>query len=167
MRTIIHVPFGPILPLPIHAVAILGLLVAVVSFAAHPLVSIVLAGIAFAVFTAREGTEIDVTSKRYREYHTVFFIRGGQWVPYHEIERLYVNRNRMKQRLYAMRSNQSSEYAFYEYRVFLKFDDEERIPLAKSKNKKALWKSALVWSQQLSAPLYDNTGEERFSSDDP
>lgn len=160
MRNIVHVPFGAILPLPIHAVAVLGLLLAFVSFSTHPLAGIVLALMAFAVFTAREGTEIDLASKRYREYHSVFFVRGGQWTPYNEMEKLYLNRNRMKQRLYAMRSSQSSDYVFYEYSLFLKFDDDERIPISKSKNKKSLWKLSLDLSSKLNTPLYDNTGDE-------
>jgi hypothetical protein len=159
MHPVINVRFGRILPLPIHAAAALLLVFVLLAFYDKPIATGVVALLALAVFTATEGTEIDVVAKKYREYHSVFFVKGGEWVSYGSIEKLYVNRNRMKQTMSTLRSNHTSDFVFYEYSIFVKFDDEEKIQLKKGKNKDTMMKLASAWSQQLSVPLADNTGE--------
>jgi hypothetical protein len=159
MQPAIDVRFGKILPIPIHAAAALAIFFVLIAFYDKPIASGVVVLLALAVFTATEGTEIDTTARKYREYHSVFFIRGGEWISYNAIEKVYVNKNRMKQRMSTARTNHTSEFVFYEYSVFVKFDDDERIQLKKGKNKNAMIKLAVTWSQQLNAPLVDNTGE--------
>ena len=159
MRPVINVRFGSLLPLPIHAAAALLLVFVLLAFYDKPIATGVVALLAFAVFTATEGTEIDVAAKKYREYHSVFFVRGGEWVSYEGIEKVYVNRNRMKQTMSTLRSNHTSDFVFNEYSVFVKFDDEEKVQLKKGKNKDAMMKLASTWSRKLDAPFVDNTGE--------
>lgn len=158
-RGTVDIRFGPLFPWAFHFMAAIGILLAIAVFSVHPWIALIIAaGCAF-VFSGFEGTEINLDKKQFREYTTVFFVKTGEWIPFETIEKIYVNKNKMKQTLRPSRTAFATEISFSEFSVFLKFSDEEIVKLRKNKFKKKVMTRAKQWADQLEAPLYDNTGE--------
>lgn len=155
----IRIPFGPLLPWAFHILAAVAAVVAMLLLARNPLLALVIFGGVLFVFTGTEGTEIDMERKRYREYTSLFFMRSGEWIDFDEIEKVYINKNKMRQRLSTYRSVHTAEFFFPEFSVYLKFNEEEKVQLQKNKVKRPLVKKAQLWAEQLNVPLYDYAAE--------
>jgi hypothetical protein len=156
---IIDIRFGPLLPWTFHFVAGIAILFAIAIAVAHPWIALLFFLGALFAFTSFEGTEIDVGSKRFREYTSFFLMKTGEWIPFDEIEKIYVNKNKMRQQMSPSRTGLTTSITYAEFSAFVKFNEEEIVQLIKHKDKQKVMARAKVWSQQLNIPLYDNTGE--------
>ncbi|HTF21250.1 MAG TPA: hypothetical protein VK658_24405 [Chryseolinea sp.] len=154
---VIDVRFGSLMPWAFHFLAGLAILAALVLGLHSPLIALLLVFGSLFIFTSNEGTEIDLAGKRYREYTALFFMKTGEWLPFDEIEKIYVNKNKVRQRMSAYRTGKTAEFVYSEFSAFLKFSDEETVQLKKFKDKDKLMRHAKVWADQLNVPLYDNT----------
>lgn len=154
---VLDVRFGNLLPWPFHFLAGGALLAALLLGFQNPLIALVLVTGSLFVLTAAEGTEIDLAGKRYREYTSLFFVKTGEWLLFDEIEKIYVNKNKVRQRMSAYRTGLTSEFVYAEFSAFLKFNDEETIQLKKFKDKDKLMRHAKIWAASLNVPLHDNT----------
>nr|AIA11877.1 hypothetical protein [uncultured bacterium] len=154
---IVDVRFGSLLPWAFHFLAGLAILVALVTGIHNLWITLILLTGALFVFTSAEGTQIDPEAKRYREYTALFFVKTGEWIPYDEIERIFVNRNKVRQRTSAYRTGQTSEFVYEEYSAFLKLNDDETVQLKKFKSKEKILRLAKEWAAQLNVPLHDNS----------
>lgn len=153
----INIRFGSLLPWAFHVVAGIGMLLAIVIGVSHPWTALFFAVCSLFVFTSSEGTEIDLVNRRFREYTSVLFFRMGQWVAYESMEKIYVNKNKMRQRVSPSRIGLTKSFTFDEFSAFIKFSEEEIVQLVKHKQKKVVMSRARTWSQQMNIPLYDNT----------
>ena len=158
-RQIIDIRFGSLLPWPFHFVAGMAILFAISIAGMHPWIALLFILGSIFVFTSSEGTEIDLDSKRFREYTSFFLMKTGEWIPFDEIEKIYVNKNKMRQQMSPSRTGFTTSITYSEFSAFVKFNEDEIVQLIKHKNKQKVMERAEVWSQQLNIPLYDNTGE--------
>jgi hypothetical protein len=155
----VDIRFGSLLPWTFHFVAGIAILLAIPMASMHPwIASLFVLGSIF-VFTSFEGTEIDLDSRRFREYTSFFLLKTGEWISFEEIEKIYVNKNKMRQTMTPSRTGFTTSVTFSEFSAFVKFSEDEIVQLIKHKNKKKVLSRAKVWSEQLNVPLYDNTGE--------
>jgi len=154
---VIKIRFGNLLPWPFHFAAAISMLIAILIASEHPWTAVTLVIGSLFVFTTVEGTEIDLANRRFREYTSLFFFKTGQWVAYESMEKLFVNKNKMRQKFSPSRTELTTSFTFDEYSAFVKFDEEEIVQLIKHKKKDVVMKRAKIWSQQMNVPLYDNT----------
>ena len=153
---IVDVRFGALLPWTFHVLAGVSLLVAVALVMKFPLLAAIIAVVAILILSAGEGTQIDFAQKRYREYTSFWFVRTGTWTPYDTIDALFVNANKMRQRIGTYQII-TSEFMFTEYRLYLRINYDEKILLKKSKNRRALLRDATGIGKQLNMDVADYT----------
>lgn len=157
---LITIRFGSLFPWGFHFIAGIALIVAALVAMTHPWIALLFALGSLFVFTSYEGTEIDLETKRFREFTSFYFsIRTGEWIPFDHIEKIYVNKNKMRQRVSPSRTGFTTSFTFSEFSAFVKFNEEEVVQLVKHKNKDVVMERAKEWSHQMGTPLYDNTGE--------
>lgn len=153
----VDIRFGSLFPWGFHVVAVLAAIVALGLIASKPFPSLAILVMSIGVLTAGEGTEIDPAAKRYREYTAFFFVKSGEWLPYGSMEKVFINRNKVRQRVYTARTSHSAEFTYDEFSAFLKFGDDEKVQLLKHRNKDALMRRVAEVSKQLNVPVVDNT----------
>jgi hypothetical protein len=158
-RQVLDVRFGSLLPGAFHFAAGIAILLAVSIASMHPWIALLFILGSIFVFTSFEGTEIDLNSRRFREYTSFFLMKTGEWISFEEIEKIYVNKNKMRQTITPSRTGFTTSITFSEFSAFVKFNEDEIVQLIKHKSKKKVMHRAKVWSDQLNVPLYDNTGE--------
>jgi hypothetical protein len=160
MSSKVDIRFGNLFPWGFHVVAGLAAIVALGLIASKPFPSLAILVMSMGVLTAREGTEIDPAAKKYREYTAFFFVKSGEWLPYGSMEKVFINRNRVKQRVYTARTNHSAEFTYDEFSAFLKFDDGEKVQLMKHRSKEALMRRVAEVAKQLVVTVVDNTSKD-------
>ena len=154
-RTII-VRFGNLFPWIFLTVAAVILVMALFTMAARPILSICLILVSGLVLTAQEGTEIDKSMRRYREYKSFFFIKSGRWMNYKQVEKIFVNSSKSSQRLYTAHTTKSSIFENIDYNGFLKFSDNKKVHLLKKRKKAELLKALNPIARFLEVPVEDN-----------
>lgn len=119
----------------------LGLLFLVVAFSVFTSfwwLSILLVTLAILLLTGHSGTEIDPKEKTFKEYYSYLFIRRGAKEKYNEIERIFINRSNVSEKMYTPRTLNSSTFRSAIYSAYLKLDDDRKIFLTSRKDKKSL-----------------------------
>lgn len=158
-KQLIDIRFGSLLPWTFHFIAGIGILFAIAIAGMHPWIALLFALGSIFVLTSFEGTEIDLGSKRFREYTSFFLVKTGEWIPFEEIEKIYVNKNNVRQNMSPSRTGLTTSVTFSQFSAFVKFNEEEIVQLIRHKSRKKVMACAKVWSAQLNVPLFDNTGE--------
>lgn len=111
----------------------------------------------FFITTAYSGTEIDPHHKTIREYNAYFFIKTGKATPYNGIEKLFINSNKVSQKLYTAHTLNSTTFRGMEFNAYLKLESGEKILLLRMKDKAKLLKKLDPISAVLNTPLSDLT----------
>lgn len=119
--------------------------------------SIMLFVIGVVIITAYEGTDIDVVNKVYREYNSILFIKVGKFKAYDSIEKLYVNKKTISQRMYSAHTSKSATFSNDVFSGYLKFTSGDKILLSNQKSKEKLLKKLDQVIQSLNVPLIDNS----------
>lgn len=119
--------------------------------------SIILALIGLTLLTGYSGTEINYTNKTFREYHSYLFIRRGVTEKYHGIERVFINKANVSQKMYTAHTGSSSTFENILFNAYLKFDDGRKIFLTSRKDKVRLIKLLNPVIAVLGVDLTDNT----------
>jgi hypothetical protein len=99
--------------------------------------SILLIVLGVFLLTGYSGTEVDVSARTFREYNSYLFIRTGEKIKYDRIERIFINRAKVTQKMYTAHTNSSSTFQHIVYNAYLKVDDE-KIFLTRRKSKEKL-----------------------------
>jgi len=108
------------------------------------------------ILTGYRGIEFDKERKVYRTYNSFLFMKFGQWTTYHDIENLFINSGISSQKVYT-KVTEGITIKNMEYNAYLKFDDESKIHLKSSKNKKRLFKRLDKLSHYLGVDIIDYT----------
>jgi hypothetical protein len=154
----IDIKFKPLFPWQFLFLAGTIFFAALAFISQETLISVFLIAGSIFVLTSFNGTEIDTANKYYREYTAFFyFLKSGKKIKYIRIEKLYINRARVTQRIYGGRTTQSSNFSNTEYNAYVKFDNEEKIQLLNKRNKEALVRELRKISTFLNVPVTDNT----------
>jgi hypothetical protein len=154
----IDIKFKPLFPWHFLFLAGVIFIAALAFISQEALTSLFLIAGCLFVFTSFNGIEIDTVNKYYREYTAFFyFLRSGKKVKYLHIEKLYINRAKVTQRMYSARTTQSSTFSNTEYNAYIKFDNEEKIQLLNKRNKETLVRELQKVSDFLKVPVTDNT----------
>ena len=156
----LNIRFGSLLPWPFHFMAVIVLLISIGMVTTHPWIASIFAMACLFVLTASEGTEIDLQRKAFREYTSIYFVKTGEWVDFDTIEKVYVNKNKMRQNMSPSRTGLTRSVTFMQFSAFVKFNEEEIVELIKHRNKDVVMKKAQAWAEQMNVALYDNAREE-------
>lgn len=108
------------------------------------------------LLTGYSGTEVDVSARTFREYNSYLFIRTGEKRKYDRIERIFINRAKVTQKMYTAHTNSSSTFQHIVYNAYLKVDDE-KIFLVRRKNKDKLVALLNPVAAALKTELVDHT----------
>lgn len=119
--------------------------------------SITLAVAGLALLTGHSGTEIDFANKTFREYNSFLFIRRGVTKNYNEVEKIFINKAKVSQKIYTAHTSSSSTFQSILFNAYLKFDDGRKLFLTSRKNKAKLIKLLNPVVTALAVDLTDNT----------
>ncbi len=134
----IDIKFSRLFPWHFLFLALVVFIIGVAIVAEKTILSICLMIASVFILTAYSGTEINTADKTYTEYNSFFlFIKSGKRMKYGGIEKLFINRSKVTQRMYS-RTNQSSIFSHNEYNGYVKFDDGIKIQLLNKRRKKDL-----------------------------
>ena len=125
----------------------------------RPVLATVLAAVSAFVLTGYEGVQVDMKRKTFREYRSFFFIKGGKWIAYDAIEKVYVSVSKVTQKVYTAHTNHSSVFANIEFNGYLKFNNGTKVHLFSRRNKEKLLVSLRKLAHSLGVPLEDNVGQ--------
>ncbi len=156
-RKTVDIKSGRLFPIPFLVFGAIMFIVGLGVFANNPMVSIILLFSGFLILTAYEGTEIDLSSNTYREYHSFLFLKKGRAKEYEGIENIFVNSGKVSQRIYTAHTSSSVNFSSIEYNAYLKFTDGIKVFLVSGKNKKKLMKKLDQIARTLQTSIVDNT----------
>lgn len=93
---------------------------------------------ALLLLTGHSGTVFDRTKKTYREYNSYLFFRRGEDVAYNRVEKIFINSERLSQKVYTPHTLDSMTFHSVVYNAYLKFDNGRKIYLTTGRKKSAL-----------------------------
>ncbi|WP_296619567.1 hypothetical protein [Marivirga sp.] len=115
-------------------------------------VSIIFILLGVLIVSAYSG--IEFKNDQFRDYNAFFFIKNGKWEPLKNVEKIFIKRIKVSQKLYG-RANQSSIIRSHMYKAFLKFDNGESLLLYEHKNKEKVENKVNKISQFLNTKIVD------------
>ncbi|MDZ4716449.1 MAG: hypothetical protein SH819_13380 [Cytophagales bacterium] len=145
------------LPWQAKFLGVLFVLAAVAVMISYWWLSILLIVAGVTLLTGYSGTEIDVVSKTFREYHSYLFIRSGATEKYNTIDRIFINYSKVTEKMYTAHTLNSSTFRSILYNAYLKFDDGKKIFLTSRKNKAKLIRILEPVAVVLETQLVDTT----------
>jgi hypothetical protein len=119
--------------------------------------SIILVFVGLIILTIQSGTEIDHSTKTYREYNSILFFRHGEQERYDAVEKIFINASKVEQRVHPAHTNDSSTFYYTEYNAYLKLSDGKKIFLMSKKNKAAMMNKLKPVAELLETELVDYT----------
>lgn len=156
-QSIIDIKAGRLFPWQFLVIGALITLCALVLVATKPLVGLLLLMIGGFILTASEGTDIDGTQKRYREYTSYFFIKNGKWITFDAAEKLFINSVRKSAKMYTASTLNSSTFVNTEFNGYLKLSDGTKLHLLSHTKKEKLATVLQNVASLLNIPIQDNT----------
>lgn len=143
-------------PWQVKLMGALLLFVALMVMTSHWWLSIIFVVLGVFLLTGYSGTEVDVSAKTFREYNSYLFVRTGERRKYDRIERIFVNKAKVTQKMYTAHTNNSAVFQDIVYNAYMKVDDE-KIFLTRRKNKDKLIRLLNPVVAGLGTQLIDNT----------
>ena len=159
-KTTVDVKSGTLFPMPFLVLGAICFIAGAVVFVNHPIIAIVLIVGGILILTSYEGTEIDPSSRTYREYNSFLFIKKGKAKNYQGIEKIFINSAKVSQRVYTAHTSASATFSNIEYNAYLKFKEGEKVFLLSGKDKTKLLKKLRDISRSLNTSVVDNTMRE-------
>ena len=111
------------------------------------------------VVSTRYCVDIDLNSKTYREYTWFFGLKIGEKIKFDEIQYVFINKFKTSQSM-NVRVASTTVHA-KDFRIFVKFTEEEKIHILTRSNYDPAIKAAKEIASKLKADLYDNTTGNR------
>lgn len=133
-----------------YVLLFVGLAIIVVNIWAS-IILIILGG---AIVSAYSG--IEFKKDKFREYNAFFFIKNGKWEPLKKVEKIFIKRVKVSQKLFG-RANQSSTIRNTVYKAFLKFENGQTIFLYDHQNKGKVESKLKELSDFLKTEIIDYT----------
>lgn len=116
----------------------------------------------FLVFTTRWVLEVNVQHKTWKHALRILGFHLGISKPFNAIERVFINKLRMKQNAMPVVPGLPSLLPSYSeclYKAFLKFDDGEKLELLTDTDKAKLVRTLNRYNDVLQTQIWDTTGE--------
>ncbi|HET8861393.1 MAG TPA: hypothetical protein VFM92_15760 [Marivirga sp.] len=145
---------GLLFPFQFQLVGYIFLFAGLVLLVINVWASLFLIILGFLIVTAYSGLEFN--DNQFREYNAFFFIKSGKWVPYNEVEKIFIKKAKISQKFYG-RVNQGSMITKEIYKAFIKFDNGKSILLFENKNQDKLKAKLQKLSNQFSVEIFDYT----------
>jgi hypothetical protein len=153
----IDIRFGSLFPWPFRFIAAIVLLVGLFLIVEKTFLSLGLMLFGGFILSGFEGTEINRTEKFYVDYKSFFFLKSGDKTKYGDIEKIFVNTSKTKQRLYTAHTSHSWSFENLEFNGFIKFSDGEKVQLLRKRKKSELLKELNRVATFLNVPVEDKT----------
>ena len=156
--TKIDLKSGRLFPWYFQLVGIVLLPISVTFLASNFMISIILVIVAIFILTSFSGFEIDIQNKIYYPYYTFFFLfKSGKKKKFNEVEKLYINANKVSQRIYTAHTTQSATFKNVEYDAYIKFDNGAKEYLISDKKLDRLKTKLTTLSEAINISISDNT----------
>lgn len=153
----VDIKSGKLFPFQFLVLAGIFLLAGLAVAIPHPIIGTILIITGAIILTADEGTEITPASNSYREYNSFLFIKTGKDKRYPQLEKIFINRAMVTQKVYTAHTMSSSTFSGVEYNAYLKFSDGVKIFLLSGKNKSRMKDRLQGVARTLNIPLQDNS----------
>lgn len=131
--------------------------IGLITVIAKPFLAVVLIPISLFILTGKSGIEIDLSSRQYRSYYSFYLLKFGKWLEFHSIEKIYINKNNVSQKIYTAHTNQSSTFHSSQYDAYIKFGNGEKEYLASSKDLQKVTDKIEPLSKAVGISIVDNS----------
>ena len=111
---------------------------------------------ALGIFTSYRGIQFDRSTKHYRAYNSILFLKFGRWQEYDAIEMIYVNSSTISQKVYT-RLTEGITSRNVEYSAYLQFSNGAKEFLTSNKDKNKLFAKLAPMSEFAHLEIIDNT----------
>ena len=156
-RQKIDIRFSRLFPWHFMFLAVVVFIIALGLIIKEPIIAIGLMLTAGFVLTGYSGTEINRGKKTYKEYNSFFFfIKSGKEMTYTGIEKLFITRSKVSQKMYS-RTSQSSTFTNIEFNAYIKFEDGLKIQLLNNAKKEKVVSSLKKIAAFLQVNMEDHT----------
>lgn len=156
--TRVDIKSGSLFPWHFMLIAGIFLLAGFGLIAERPLLSLTLIVTSLFILSGYAGTEIDLNNSSFREYRSFFFFfKGGKRQKFNSMEKIYINKSRVAQKVYTAHTNHSSVFSNVEYNAWLKLDDGRKIHLLSKSDKSKLIRILNRVSHSLQVRVDDQT----------
>ena len=156
-KRIVDIKSGSLFPFPFLVLGAVVFLAGVGALASNTVLSLFLLVTAAGILTAHEGTEVNPSSRTYREYQSFLFMKKGKPKNYDSIEKIFVNSGKVSQTVYTAHTSSSSTFSSVEYNAYLKFSDGVKVFLLSKKSKPKLLEKLRDAARILNVSVVDNT----------
>ncbi|HEX5170668.1 MAG TPA: hypothetical protein VFW11_15955 [Cyclobacteriaceae bacterium] len=119
---------------------------------------VVLIPIGTVLVTYASGTEINLVTKKYREYSSILFFKHGEQQKFDEIERIFINASKVTTQIQTAHTTSGSIFTDIEYNAYLKFSNGKKIFVTSRRNKKDLINQLQPIANRLETELVDYSG---------
>jgi len=119
----------------------------------HIVPGIIFTGIAIFVISSQYRIKVDFGRRNYFEYMWIFGLKNGDSEHFDKIEYIFVNRNKVKQTV-AVRVA-SSTFDRYDYNVYLRFSENQKIHLFSDENKDTAMRHAQDLAKRFKCEVVD------------
>jgi hypothetical protein len=100
--------------------------------------SVILGLVGLIILTTHSGTQIDPSTKTFREYHSILSFRYGQKETYDGVENIFINAAKVSQTVHPAHTLDSATFSHVEYNAYLKLSDGRKIFLMSKRSKTKL-----------------------------
>jgi len=111
---------------------------------------------ALGIFTSYRGIQFNRSTKLYRSYNSILFLKFGKWREYDAIEMIYINSSTVSQKIYT-RVTEGTVSGNVEYNAYLQFRNGAKEFLATNKDKNKLFAKLAPMSEFSHLEIVDNT----------
>lgn len=129
----------------------------VAAFSVHIVLFIIMELIGAALVGLKSGISIEVQEGKYQIFNSLFGLRFGSRFKLKRIEKIYLNQNQVKSKMYSAHTATGYTSEDTSYDGYLKFIDGEKIYLKSDKQKKDIDTELKSLAQHLNTEYYDNT----------
>lgn len=148
---------GSLFPWHLKVLAVCMVIGAIALFLTNILLALVLLFIALLILTGYSGVLINKSENTYKEYNSFIFMKRGIAKKFEAVEKIFINENRVSQKIYTAHTLNSSTFKNLIYDGYLKFIDGEKVHLMSKKDKNVLMSKLKETAEFLEVEVYDNT----------
>ena len=148
---------GSLFPWYFQLVGVFAILGAVSSFQSNLILALVLLVVGLFILTSYSGIEFNSFRKTYKPYYSFFFLKAGKARTYGEVEKIFVNANKVSQKIYTAHTLNSSTFKNIEFDAYIKFSNGNKAYLLSNKSKRKLMDNLQGLSLAMQTSIVDNT----------
>lgn len=156
-KVIINIRNGSLFPWHFQLVAVVMIVGSTAAFFSSVILASILLVIGVLILTGYSGVLVNKSEKTFKEYNSFLFIKSGTTKNYEGIEKIFINANKVSQKIYTAHTLNSNTFKNVIYDGYLKFDDGAKVHLMAKKDKDVLMNKLKEIADFMEVDIQDNT----------